>query len=178
MICPSLDSIRSLSYLVKSPSGRYIEQAIARELTRLAWQIYHAHPGAIDPGAIERANSIWGFDRELVIERLGFPSVEAYYEASSGLHILPQLRKPTLIIYAADDPLFDPAIVPDLQAACFSNRDLDLILTRYGGHVGYISSIACQQRLGDPDAWWAWNRILEWITRLVGQQVARTSARE
>ena len=171
VICPSLDSIRSLSYLVKYPSGRYIEQAIARELKRLAWQIYHAHPGAIDPGAIERANSIWGFDRELVIERLGFPSVEAYYEASSGLHILPELRKPTLIIYAADDPLFDPAIVPDLQAACDRNRDLDLILTRYGGHVGYISSIACQQRWGDPDPWWAWNRILEWITRLEAEQI-------
>ena len=162
VICPSLDSIRSLSYLVKAPLGKYLEQAIARELKKLALAIYEAHPGAIDLTAIERANSIWGFDRELVIGRLGFPSVEAYYEASSGLHLLPHLNKPTLIIYAADDPMFDPAIVPDLQTACDRNPVIDLVLTRYGGHVGYLSSKAAQYRAGDPDPWWAWNRVLEW----------------
>ncbi len=163
VICPSLDSIRSLSYLVKDPWGKYLEQAIARGLKQLAWQIYKAHPEAIDPAAIERANSIWGFDQELVIGRLGFPSVEAYYEASSGLHLLPNLEKPTLIIYAADDPLFDPTIVPDLQTASDRNPNIDLILTGYGGHVGYLASKACQERMGDPDPWWAWNRVLEWI---------------
>jgi len=162
VICPSLDSTRSLSYLVHAPLGRYLEQAIARELKKLAWRIYAAHPGAIDPEAIERANSIWGFDRELVIERLGFPSVEAYYAASSGLHLLPHLNKPTLILYALDDPLFDPAIVPDLKAACARNHVIDLLLTRYGGHVGYFSSRFNQHQAGDPDPWWAWNRILDW----------------
>ncbi len=130
VICPSLDSIRSLSYLLKAPLGKYLEQAIARELKKLALAIHQAHPGAIDLAAIERANSIWGFDQELVIGRLGFPSVEAYYQASSGLHLLPHLNKPTLIIYAADDPMFDPAIVPDLQAACDRNPVIDLVLTR------------------------------------------------
>ena len=114
VICPSLDSTRSLSYLVRDRFGRYLEQAITRELKKLAWKIYYAHPGAIEKAAIQRANSIWGFDHELVIGRLGFPSVEAYYEASSALHLLPHLEKPTLIIYAADDPLFAPAIVPDM----------------------------------------------------------------
>lgn len=162
VICPSLDSNRSLSYLVRAPLGRYLEQAIARQLKKLAWQIYHTHPGALDPAAIERANSIWGFDHELVIGRLGFPSVEAYYNASSALHLLPHLTKPTLILYAADDPMFDPAILPDLQAACARNPAIDLCLTRYGGHVGYISSKASQAQVGDPDPWWAWNRLLAW----------------
>ncbi len=165
VICPSLDSVRSLTYLVKHPWGKYLEQAIARELKKLAWRIYEAHPGTIDPAAIERANSIWGFDQELVIGRLGFSSVEAYYEASSGLQLLPKLEKPTLIIYAADDPLFDPAILPDLQAACDRNPSIDLILTRYGGHVGYLSSKEGQYQVGDPDPWWAWNRVLEWCGR-------------
>lgn len=165
VICPSLDSTRSLSYLVNYPMGKYLEQMIAQELKRLAWRIHDAHPGEIDPAAIERANSIWGFDHELVIGRLGFPSVEAYYEASSGLHLLPHLAKPTLIIYAADDPLFAPSIVPDLTTASDRNPAIDLVLTRYGGHVGYISSQACQDQAGDPDPWWAWNRVLEWFSQ-------------
>jgi len=162
VICPSLDSNRSLSYLVKHRWGKYLEKAIARELKKLAWRIHDAHPGTIDPAAIDRANGIWGFDRELVIDRLGFPSVEAYYEASSALQILPHLNKPTLILYAADDPMFDPKIIPDLQAASADNPYIDLILTRYGGHVGYISSSSCQQQAGDHDRWWAWNRVLDW----------------
>ncbi|MBD2611874.1 alpha/beta fold hydrolase [Nostoc punctiforme FACHB-252] len=167
VICPSLDSQRSLSYLVTKPFGRYIEAGIAKDLKKLAWRLHEIHPGSFDPKAIERANSIWGFDNELVIHRLGFPSVEAYYQASSALKILPQISKPTLIIYAADDPLFDPAIIPELQAACDDNPAIDLLLTQYGGHVGYVSSKQCQQQLKDPDIWWAWNRILEWLEQRI-----------
>ncbi|MHC5938097.1 YheT family hydrolase [Nostoc sp.] len=165
VICPSLDSERSLSYLVTKPFGRYLEAGIAQNLKKLAWRIHDAHPGSIDPAAIERANSIWGFDNELVINRLGFPSVEAYYQASSALQILPQISKPTLILYAADDPLFDPAIIPELQEGCDRNSVIDLLLTQYGGHVGYLSSKNCQRQAQDSDPWWAWNRILQWLEK-------------
>ncbi|BBD66968.1 alpha/beta hydrolase fold protein [Nostoc commune NIES-4072] len=163
VICPSLDSERSLSYLVTKPFGRYLEAGIAQNLKKLAWRIHDAHPGSIDPEAIERANSIWGFDNELVINRLGFSSVEAYYQASSALQILPQISKPTLILYAADDPLFDPAIIPELEDACDRNPAIDLLLTQYGGHVGYLSSKECQRQVNDSDPWWAWNRVLQWL---------------
>ncbi|MFN6529240.1 YheT family hydrolase [Nostoc sp. ChiSLP03a] len=163
VICPSLDSQRSLSYLVTKPFGRYLEAGIAQNLKKLAWRIHDAHPGSLDPAAIERANSIWGFDNELVIKRLGFPSVEAYYQASSALQILPQISKPTLILYAANDPLFDPAIIPELEQACDRNPAIDLLLTQYGGHVGYLSSKECQRQVQDPDLWWAWNRVLQWL---------------
>lgn len=165
VICPSLDSQRSLRYLVAHPLGRYLEQSITRELIKLAWQLHDHHPGHFDPAAIERANSIWGFDQELVIDRLGFDSVEAYYAASSPLPLLPHLTKPTQILYAADDPLFEPTLVDDLREACASNPQVDLVLTKQGGHVGYISSQHGQAIAGDPDPWWAWNRILEWCNR-------------
>lgn len=164
VVCPSLDSTRSLNFLTQSPTGRQLEQTIARTLKQLAWKIHSAHPGTLDPAAIDRANSIWSFDHELVIGRLGFPSVEAYYEATSPLHLLPHLRKPTLILYAIDDPMFDPTLVPELQAACQQNPALNLLLTQYGGHVGYLSSKSTQQQAGDPDHLWAWNRILEWLS--------------
>jgi predicted alpha/beta-fold hydrolase len=168
VICPSLDSLRSLTYLVQHPFGRYVESRIADELKKLAYKIHKFHPDALDPEAIARANSIWGFDQELVIPQLGFASVEDYYTASSGLKILPKLTKPTLIIYAADDPLFHPGIIPDLKVAAAQNPLIDLILTRHGGHVGYISSKKCQIQCGDSDLWWAWNRVFEWMERVEG----------
>ncbi|MCU0537741.1 MAG: esterase, partial [Hydrococcus sp. Prado102] len=134
-------------------------------LKKLAWKLHEYHPQDIDPAAIARANSIWGFDRELVIERLGFSLVEDYYDASNALKLLPALKTPTLIIYAADDPMFDPAIVPELQTACADNPAIDLILTAHGGHVGYISNKFGQRLAGDRDRWWAWNRVLEWFDK-------------
>ncbi len=164
VICPNLDSERSLSYLVKQPLGKYVEKAIAKGLKKLAWRIYQAYPTAIDADAISRANSIWAFDEELVIKPLGFSSVAEYYRASSPLPFLPHLQKPTLMIYAADDPLFDPALIPELQAACAGNPLIDLRLTTYGGHVGYINSRQGQKLAGDSDRWWAWNRVLDWVS--------------
>jgi hypothetical protein len=165
VICPTLESTRSLNFLVKDVQGRYLEQAIAKALKNLAWEIYHHHPEAIDPEAIARVKSIWSFDQELVIQPLGFSSVEDYYNASSALYQLPHLKKSTLILYAADDPMFDPTLIPDLQTISGENPAIDLLLTAHGGHVGYFSSRTGQRLANDPDPWWAWNRILDWISR-------------
>lgn len=166
VISPNLDANRSLKYLCSSPWGRVLEQRIAKELKTLAWQLYHTHPEEFDPAAIDRADSIWGYDHELVIPRLGFASVEEYYRLSSPLPFLPHLTKPTLILYPQDDPMFDPTIVPDLQAACGENCAIDLQITATGGHVGLISSKACQREYHDRDCWWGWNRILDWCLAL------------
>ncbi|MCM1983249.1 YheT family hydrolase [Lyngbya confervoides] len=162
VICPNLESNRSFSYLAADGIGRFIEKKIAQSLCQLAWQIHRYHPEDIDPEAIARVDSIHGFDRELVIGRLGFSSVEEYYHATSPLYLLPQIQKPTLVLYAADDPIFDPALVPDIQEVCAQNPAIDLRLTPHGGHVGYQSDRSCQAFWEDSDRWWAWNRILDW----------------
>jgi uncharacterized protein len=161
VICPSLESDRSLSYLVKHPIKKHLEGRISQELKKLAWHLHSYHPEAIDPAAIERANSIEGFDRELVIGPLGFATVQDYYLATSPLYFLKDLALPTLLLYAADDPLFDPSLVPELAA--IRNQHLDLRITDRGGHVSYLSSRAGQRQWGDPDPWWAWNRSLDWL---------------
>lgn len=168
VVCPSLDSNRSLKYLTDDPLRKKLEQAIAGELNRLALRLHQYHPGHFDLAAIERANSIWGFDHELVISRLGFASVEDYYAASSPLPFMADLTIPTLILYAADDPLFSPEIIPDLKKIGAANPKLDLVITDCGGHVGYYSSSAGQRQAGDSDPWWAWNRALDWVERVGG----------
>ena len=167
-ICPSLESERSLRYLTAHPLGRYLEKAIANTLKQLAWELHRFHPDEFDPAAIERAKSIWGFDEELVIKRLGFANVSDYYAASSALPLLPQLTKPTYLLYAEDDPIFDPTLVTELHrlAKGSSPADpLDIQLTRFGGHVGYIANRACQSQYQDPDELWAIHRSLDWLDR-------------
>lgn len=163
VVCPNLDANRSLRYLTATALGRQLEQAISRELRRMAQRLHQAHPDQIDLAAIARAHSIWTFDQELVIPRLGFASVADYYAYSSPLTFMADLNLPVLIVYAADDPLFDPALIPELEDICQANPYLRLVLTPQGGHVGYYSSKLGQRLSQDPDPWWAWNRVLGWI---------------
>ncbi|NJN29181.1 MAG: alpha/beta fold hydrolase [Synechococcales cyanobacterium RM1_1_8] len=163
VVCPNLDAWRSLNFLMADPWGRYLERAIARGLRQLAEKLLLAHPGSLDPGAIARADSILAFDRELVIGKLGFETVEDYYRATSPLGFMGELRSPYRVIYAADDPLFHPSLVPELAALAKASPALDLMLTRYGGHVGYLSDRATQRRYGDADGWWACHRTLDWM---------------
>ena len=162
-VCPNLDSRLTLSYLVSYPFGKFLEARIAKGLKQLAWNIHHAHPGSLDPKAIKRIRSIRSFHRELTIAPLGFPTPEAYYHATNALQLLPNISKPTLIIYAEDDPFFGPDIVNDLRNACSSNSAIDLLLTKHGGHIGYINGKEGQKQAKDPDPWWVWNRIMEWV---------------
>ncbi|MFK8182668.1 MAG: YheT family hydrolase [Phormidesmis sp.] len=163
VICPALESLRSLTYLTQAPLGKYLEKAITRKLKQLLRQLQTAHPNQFDPEAVARVDSIWSFDHEIVVPSLGLSSVEEYYTLTSGLYILPGLTKPTLIIYAADDPLFEPALVKDIETVCAKNPAIDLRMTQQGGHVGYISSAKCQQQFQDRDRWWAWNRVFDWF---------------
>jgi len=164
VICPSLDAWRSLLYLEKNPLGRYLEKKITQSLKDLAYRLYEYHPKDIDPKVLQLTNSIREFDQYLVIPSLGFETVADYYYASSPFRILSKINKPTIIIYAQDDPMFDPTIIQDLQLTVKNNQMLDLILTKNGGHVGYISSYFSQNQSKDPDRWWAWNRFLKWLS--------------
>lgn len=166
VICPSLDGMRSLNYLENDPIGYHLEQAITRNLRKLAMELYQAHPEHISLSAIERIQSIKTFDQYLVIPSLGFNTVEEYYQATSPLRILDKINKPTCILYAEDDPLFDRTIIEDLRHINDKNPYIDLILTKYGAHVGYISNKKCQKEYNDDDQWWAWNRFLQWIEHM------------
>ncbi|MGK7943143.1 MAG: YheT family hydrolase, partial [Microcystaceae cyanobacterium] len=160
-ICPNLDSKRSVRHLMTHPLARYFEKALAKGLKQIAQDLKSHHPQEFETANLEAIDSIISYDQEIIIPKLGFPTVEAYYEASCPIPFLPDLEKPTLILYAADDPFFEKTIIPDLKEACQSNDQITLNLTKYGGHIGYFSSQAGQGE--DSDRWWAWNRVLDFL---------------
>jgi predicted alpha/beta-fold hydrolase len=73
------------------------------------------------------------------------------------------LTKPTLIIYATDDPMFYPSIISDLDQVCKGNNKLKLLLTKYGGYVHYLNSKKGQKLSNNSDIGWTCNRVLDWL---------------
>lgn len=163
VICPSLDAEKSLTYLENHPVKKYLDKVITKGLKELITHLHAHHPQNIDLKKLSLVDSIRNFDRYFVVPTLSFKTVTDYYYASSPFRILPKIKKPTLIIYAKDDPMFCPTIIPDLEKEVSQNHHLHLMLTRHGGHVGYINSPKGQKINGDEDIWWAWNRFLNWL---------------
>ncbi|MEM9539839.1 MAG: alpha/beta fold hydrolase, partial [Cyanobacteria bacterium P01_E01_bin.42] len=164
VLSPNLESDRSLTRLVEHPIGRIIEGVLARELYQAAKLRGERFPESVKPGAIERVNSIRAFDREMVIDYYGFRTVKDYYYQTSGLYLLEGLELPHLLVYAADDPLFDGTLVPEIQQRASRNTQTNLLLTPQGGHVSHIGSPTIQE-----DEFWGLNRLLEFCEATLKQ---------
>ncbi|MGB3695037.1 MAG: alpha/beta fold hydrolase [Spirulinaceae cyanobacterium] len=156
VIAPNLESNRSLQYLVSTPAGRFIEQTLTKELQIEAQKRQDRFPQAVKPGAVAGITSIDSFDREMVINYYGFASVEEYYQKTSGLELLDQLKLPFLVVYAADDPMFDPTLVKEIEQRMSNNPHGYLLMTPQGGHVAHIGVAK-----GGEDEFWGFNRLLD-----------------
>jgi len=107
--------------------------------------------GGIDLRDVE---SIREFDGRLVAPLCGFDSAEDYYQRSSALPILGDIRVPTLLIQAVDDPFIPFAAYE--HASIASNPAVSLLATPHGGHAGFWG-----RRGIDPDRFWAEHRAIE-----------------
>jgi predicted alpha/beta-fold hydrolase len=76
------------------------------------------------------------FDDAYTAPAGGFADRHDYYARCSAKPHLHKIARPTVILHAADDPFID---VKDLQDAVLS-PSVHLHLTRFGGHMGYLST--------------------------------------
>lgn len=89
--------------------------------------------------SIEAVNSIKtlkDFDDVYTAKAHGFKDALEYYEKSSSLQFLPNIKVPTLIINALNDSFLSPECFPVKEAK--NNPNLHLEMPKHGGHVGFI----------------------------------------
>ena len=85
--------------------------------------------------AIVRARNLLEFDDTFVAPRNGFSGALEYYDACRALRFLPEIRVPTLVIHALDDPWIPPDAYTSF--AWRDNPHLVPLLSPGGGHVGF-----------------------------------------
>jgi predicted alpha/beta-fold hydrolase len=86
--------------------------------------------------------SFWQFDDMLMAPLHGFADVHDYYERCSSRQFLKDIRTPTLVIHAEDDPFMTAGVIP---AASELSPWVHFELSQRGGHVGFIDG-------GNPSA--------------------------
>jgi predicted alpha/beta-fold hydrolase len=115
----------------------------------------HGTPGFQLPG--RRPRCLYDFDEVYTAPISGFRNAEHYYRTCSSGQFVPAIRRPMLVIAAADDPMIPAQLYERVRwPACVRFH-----LAAGGGHLGFIG-----RRSDDPDCRWMDWRIVEWMTRL------------
>ena len=97
-----------------------------------------AHPPPVPLENLHELQTFRQFDDRITAPIHGFRDVDDYYTQSSSKQFLKDIRTPTLIIQATDDP-FLPAEALPVESELSPSVTLEL--SSKGGHVGFISGI-------------------------------------
>lgn len=112
--------------------GRFYTGVFLRSLVAKA----EAKGTPLDLERVRAEPSFRTFDDSVTAPLHGFHGAEDYYLRSSSGPLLDRIRRPTLLVHAADDPFLPLRALP--RATIDRNPFLRLELTRSGGHVGFI----------------------------------------
>ncbi|MGO9372882.1 MAG: YheT family hydrolase [Syntrophobacteraceae bacterium] len=110
-------------------------------------------PGLI-PNHINGIKSLIDFDSAYTAPAHGFKDAYDYYDKSSCLPYLENIKIPSLLLNALDDPLLSRSCFPFSRAE--SAPQLYLETPPHGGHVGFVS-------FNDRNEYWSETRTLEFI---------------
>lgn len=94
-----------------------------------------AHPGQIPVDTLRNIKTLADFDDFFTGPLHGFADAEEYYEVNSSLYFLDQIKVPTLVLNAQNDPFLSEKCFPSALA-----KKLDLVyfeFPKHGGHVGF-----------------------------------------
>ncbi len=88
--------------------------------------------------AIHQARTIRDYDDGFIAPRNGFSGADDYYAGTAGARVARNIRVPTLMIHARDDPWIPADPYEALEKRCPPN--IRVILSPGGGHVGFHAS--------------------------------------
>ena len=103
-------------------------------------------PGKFDLGPMARVRTLREFDGVITAKYCGFRDATDYYDCSSALRVAAEIRVPTLIVTAQDDPFVPFASFS--EPAIANNAHIRLIAPEHGGHCAFLSRDA-----GDARHW-------------------------
>ena len=153
VISPSVD-LGASSRLICRRSNWIYHRSFVRSMKARIRKKGLLYPELYDITKLDQVKTILDLDELFTSRANGFVDAEDYYSKASSLRVVDQIRVPTLIIHAADDP-FIP-FEPLHQSSFTQNPFLLTIKTERGGHVAFVGEVSDRE-----DRFWAENRVIE-----------------
>jgi predicted alpha/beta-fold hydrolase len=142
-VCPSVD-LSVCADAVGLPRNFIYQEHFVRNLKNRMRRKAKLFPGKFDLRPMAGVRTLRDFDDTITAKYCGFRDAVDYYARSSALRVAADIRVPTLIVTAQDDPFvpFESFSKPALA----SNPHIRLAAPEHGGHCAFISRCAGDER--------------------------------
>ncbi|MDX1530931.1 MAG: alpha/beta fold hydrolase [Rhodothermales bacterium] len=131
-----VDLAASSGALARWTNGVYMLYFL-RSLRRKVQQKAARFPDEVETDGLWRIRSFRQFDDRYTAPMHGFDDAADYWARSSSRPFLSEVRTPTLLINAADDPFLAPTCYPEPEARASAAFHLEQ--PAHGGHVGFVT---------------------------------------
>jgi predicted alpha/beta-fold hydrolase len=168
-VSPVLELDACVRSLERRPNIIYQWNFVRGLKARMRRKSVHA-PGRFAVDRLDDVRTVRQFDEIFTAPHFGFLNAEDYYRRASAMRVIDRIRVPALIITAEDDP-FVP-VEPFRDPALTGNPHIRLIVTRHGGHCGFVAAAS-----SGSDGYWAERMILEFATD-VAAKVTNKAAKD
>ncbi len=129
--------LQQAAYRMRQGFSRIYQTQLVGALKRRTHDKFKTWPDSpIDLSILPKLITFHDFDGAVTAPLHGFTSADDYYTRSSSRQFLPQIRIPTLLLHARNDPFMTPAVVPTPDELSPSTV---LELSDDGGHVGFMT---------------------------------------
>lgn len=112
-------------------------------------------PGKLALNQLDTVQNFQQFDEHFTAPVHGYKNAEDYWAQCSSLISLPNIRIPTLLVNAIDDPFLGPKCYPRALAA--EHPYFHLETPTYGGHMGFV-------QFNHEKQYWSEMRALEFLS--------------
>lgn len=137
-ISPPFDLVKGAA-VMKEGAGlfytRYLLQSLKEKVRAHADKL----DGKVDLSLLDESNNFELFDDRFTAPLHGFRDVYDYYSSTSSKNFIGDIKVPTLLLRAIDDPFFDRTDIPYSTVDTVPN--LHGGFPRHGGHVGFIEGV-------------------------------------
>ncbi len=136
VVSAPLDMVAASEPLSKNWGKWLYTRDFLRTLKPKAYSVWQNHPELFDWQMIKNATSFNEFDSAFTAPLHGYKDAMDYWQQSSALPLLKNIRIPTLLLNAKNDP-FVPAC--SLPGKTDVSPYVMLMQPEQGGHVGFVS---------------------------------------
>ena len=155
-ICPPIDLVEA-SRNLRNQGNRMYEKYFIRRMSQQVQARRRQVKDLVDPGVYPLPDRLIHFDDQFTAPSWGYSSALEYYDDASSSPWLRDIKVPTLLLVAMDDP-----VVPfSMFSRTELSNEVELVAPQKGGHLGFLAG-----KTSDPDRHWMDWRICQAIAQV------------
>lgn len=154
-VCPIIDPEACVRALER-PVNRFYEWHFVSSLKARLQRKALLFPTQYSTKPLGRITRLREVDHVYTAPDAGYQNAEEYYHGAGARHVMAQIRVPTVIVAAQDDPFVPYTIFS--TSSVRDNSHIKLWPTEHGGHCAFV-----QRRQPGEDHHWVETRMIEHI---------------